>query len=55
MSKLLKNVNTNVTVEFKGIEKDFSGNKRTLGIFYWGEGGSSWRVYNSVLILKVSF
>jgi len=52
MGKLLKNVNKNVTVEFKGIDNDFSGNKRTPRIFYWG--ASSWCVYNSIFILKVS-
>jgi hypothetical protein len=52
MSKLLKNVNTNVTVEFKGIDKDFSSNKRTPRIFYWVT--SSWVVYNSFFILKIS-
>ena len=29
MRELLKNVNTNVHVEFKGIDKDFGGNRNT--------------------------
>ena len=38
----MKNMNTNVTVEFKGIDKDLCGNKLAPRIFCWG--ASSWGV-----------